>query len=251
MRTFSTRVKNKIRSKFATKVSGRSLYVRYVAGKKGLEIGGPSQVFQAGDILDLYREVGELDNCNFARATVWGNYQDYFQFADGKAPGRMFFGEGSDLSQIPDASYDFVLSSHNLEHFANPVKAIREWQRVLRPDGAMILVLPNYKYTFDHRRTPTPVDHMLNDFDQDMGEDDLTHLEEILEHHDVDLDPGVASAEHFRKRSLANISNRCLHHHVFDRKNSRALFERLGFVVRSVDDVFPCHLCLLVTMGKS
>ena len=118
--------------------------------------------------------------------------------------------------RIADHTYDFILSSHNLEHFANPVKALQEWKRVTRPGGGLILVLPDYSKTFDHRRTPTTVDHMFEDFERDTQEDDLTHLPEILEKHDISLDPGVASADEFHRRSLDNFNNRCLHHHVFD-----------------------------------
>ena len=90
------------------------------------------------------------------------------------------FCDGSNLVGVENGSYDFVLSSHNLEHFANPVKALKEWQRVLRPGGSLILVLPHYAKTFDHRRKLTPVAHMIEDFERNTQEDDLSHLEEIL-----------------------------------------------------------------------
>ena len=116
--------------------------------------------------------------------------------------------------------------------------------------GALILVLPYYKNTFDHRREPTSVDHMFSDYEQNIGEDDLTHLPEILEKHDLSKDPGAKDIENFRIRSLNNIENRCLHHHVFDEHNSRELIERSGFVVHSVDRAFPFHLCLLATKAS-
>ena len=225
----------------------RRLYQPFILNKQGLEIGGPSEVFRRRQPADLYRWVGRLDNCNFSRSTVWAEQQDDFTFDPQKAPGKSIFCDGSDLASVPDSSYDFILSSHNLEHFANPVKALKEWRRVLRPSGALVLVLPHYKRTFDHRRTPTSVDHMLVDFDRNVGEDDLTHLPEILEKHDISMDPGAGTPEQFHKRSLDNISNRCLHHHVFDEANSRELLYRTGFHVRSMDLAFPFHLCILAT----
>lgn len=33
---------------------------------------------------------------------------------------------------VPDKSYDFVISSHVLEHFVNPIKALREWKRIAK-----------------------------------------------------------------------------------------------------------------------
>ncbi len=228
----------------------RGLYLPFVSGKTGLEIGGPSQVFRAGEPIDIYQHLERLDNCDFSSNTVWTKQQSGYNFAEGKPPGTNIVCDGSALSPIADDSYDCVLSSHNLEHFANPVKAVYEWKRVLRSNGALILVLPYYKKTFDHRREPTSVEHMFADFDNNMGEDDLTHLPEILANHDLSRDPGAQAPVDFHARSLCNIQNRCLHHHVFDANNSRGLLEHAGFSVQCIDQAFPFHLCLLAAMKK-
>ncbi len=134
------------------------LAVSLVEGKRGLEIGGPSEVFHGWyRPLRLYNKVGSLDNCDFSRTTPWSSHSDSFQFSRFRRPGRIIVCDGSNLAGVENGSYDFVLSSHNLEHFANPVKALKEWQRVLRPGGSLILVLPHYEKTFDHRRRLTSV----------------------------------------------------------------------------------------------
>lgn len=218
----------------------------FIAGKKGLEIGGPSTVFQGGiQPLPIYPLVGSLDNCDFSRATTWASHGEDYVFSQAKPPGKNIFRDATDLSCIADHTYDFILSSHNLEHFANPVKAIREWMRVTRPGGSLIVVLPNYSKTFDHRRKPTSVDHIFSDFERDTQEDDLTHLPEILERHDLSLDPGAGSPEAFHRRSLDNFNNRCLHQHVFDKANSCELLERCGMEVLAVDLARPFHILLL------
>lgn len=43
---------------------------------------------------------------------------------------------------VPDASFDAVLCTEVLEHVADPVKAVREMARVLRPGGKMIITAP-------------------------------------------------------------------------------------------------------------
>ncbi len=226
----------------------RPKYVELVRGKRGIEIGGPSDVFRAGNPLALYEFVGGLDNCNFSELTVWeGRQGTDYNFHPEKKAGRTIFCEGSDLATVPDGTYDFVLSSHNLEHLANPVRALAEWRRIMCASGVLILALPNYQKTFDHRRKPTTVDHMLKDFEQETGEDDLSHLPEILERHDLSRDRGAGSLDEFRERSRNNLANRCLHHHVFDTKNSRELLERTGFRVHSIDVAEPCHILLLAT----
>ncbi|WP_254064322.1 methyltransferase domain-containing protein [Granulicella sp. S156] len=223
--------------------------ISLVEGKSGLEIGGPSAVFrERGSPLPIYKKVGSLDNCDISRSTVWASHSDSYAFSPQRPAGRNIFCDGSDLSTIANKSYDFILSCHNLEHFANPVKALKEWQRVTRPGGALVLVLPNYSRTFDHRRAPTPVSHMLQDYDQNIQEDDLTHLPEILLMHDLSMDRSAGTREAFRERSQKNFTNRCLHHHVFDEINSRELLIQAGMDVLAVETALPYHIFLLARM---
>ena len=51
----------------------------------------------------------------------------------------------NDLSALPDACMDAVFSSHCIEHLYldQAVPALREWRRVLRPDGFLLLVCPD------------------------------------------------------------------------------------------------------------
>jgi SAM-dependent methyltransferase len=226
--------------------SSLRLALQLVKGKSGIEIGGPSEFFRKwNDPLPIYEKIGALDNCDFSRNTTWTSHADSFVYHARKAPGRTIFSEGSNLAAVANHTYDFVLSCHNLEHFANPVKALKEWQRIARPGGALILILPDYRMTFDHRRKPTPVAHMLEDFDRDMQENDLTHLPEVLREHDLSRDPGAGTVEEFHHRSLNNFQNRCLHHHVFDEKNSGDLLRAIGMNVLSVETVPTCHIVLL------
>ncbi len=242
------RIGNRLKLMRQGRLKSFEMYLPYVCGKSGLEIGGPSGIFRKGNPLPLYEEIGRLDNCDFSKSTVWAKHTETFIFSPKKAPGNTLFCDGSALVDVADSSYDFILSAHNLEHFANPIKALKEWQRVLKPNGTLVLVLPNYRATFDHLRKPTRVDHMFEDFEQDTGEDDLTHLPEILEKHDLKRDIEAGSRQDFHKRSLDNFSNRCLHHHVFDEHNSRELLSRVGFEVLTVDLAFPFHICILARM---
>lgn len=236
------------RHKTIPPIQSYPLYIPFLGGKSGLEIGGPSKTFRNRNPFPIYNEVGSLDNCDFSRDTVWANHNSQFIFSRQKPGGKVIICDGSQLTPVADSSYDFVLSSHNLEHFANPVKALMEWKRVLRPTGGLILVLPYYRNTFDHRRLPTPVAHMIDDFERNTGEDDLTHLSEILDRHDLSRDRAAGSFDNFKKRSLDNFNNRCLHHHVFDESNSRDLLSAIGFEVLAVDLARPYHLCLLAAL---
>jgi SAM-dependent methyltransferase len=37
-----------------------------------------------------------------------------------------------------------IISRHSLEHVLDPIKALREWRRVLQEDGKVIIVLPDH-----------------------------------------------------------------------------------------------------------
>lgn len=213
-------------------------YREYLQGMRCLEIGGPSDILGFGGPLPIYSCLGEIDNCNFAERTLWSSEAVRYS--------RTFVVEGSAL-QIPEGVYDCVIASHCLEHMANPIRALHEWKRVLRAGGALMLILPHRDYTFDWRRPVTTIEHMKKDFEQDMPESDLTHLDEILALHDLSRDPGAGTAEQFRERSLKNAQFRAIHHHVFVPETAAALLCEAGFsVIRQ--DVQGYNI---VTLAKS
>lgn len=47
------------------------------------------------------------------------------------------------LPDFEDASQDFVFSSHLLEHIEDYASALKEWWRVIRPGGYLVLYLPH------------------------------------------------------------------------------------------------------------
>jgi len=57
----------------------------------------------------------------------------------------LFVNDAGSLDLVADASMDFVFSSHMLEHVeeARLVKTLREWMRVIKPKGYLVLYLPD------------------------------------------------------------------------------------------------------------
>ena len=68
------------------------------------------------------------------------------------------------LAGIADASLDFVISAHVIEHLRDPIGAIVSAIRVLKPGGIHLLVVPEMRRTFDRDRPETSVAHVLADF---------------------------------------------------------------------------------------
>jgi hypothetical protein len=255
--TFPSRSRKKIRLLLQGRLRCFKLALSLVEGKRGLEIGGPTDLFKGWRKpsrchwffapLPIYDRAGSLDNCNFSDKTIWGIHDPTYRFSPRRPPGAVIIAEGTDISSVPAGTYDFILSSHNLEHFANPVKALMEWKRVTRPRGALILVLPHYQRTFDHLRTPTSVEHMLDDYARNIGEDDTTHLAEVVQLHDLAIDGFLKTGtlEEFRARCANNLSNRMMHHHVFDEANSTELLTRVGLEVLALELSLPYHMIIL------
>lgn len=215
---------------------------------KGIEVGGPSHIFSKKGLFPVYPLVDQLDNCNFASATVWeGNISEgyNFRYAPNKPLGRQYLAEATDLSKISSSTYDLLLSSHVLEHTANPILALSEWIRILKDDGLLVLIVPHKDGTFDHKRPVSTLKHLINDFNSDMTEDDLTHMQEIIELHDLTRDAEAGDINSFKERSKLNLENRCFHHHVFDTRLAVSLVDYLGLKICSVEAIQPMHILIV------
>jgi SAM-dependent methyltransferase len=183
-----------------------------VINKFGLEIGGPSESAK----LSVYPYAALIDNVIFSKNTVWHNTVNnefkYYRYKSGKC----FINDSTDIYSISDNSYDFLYASHTLEHVANPIKALKEWLRIIKNDGYIILVLPDKNKCFDHNREYSKFTTIRSQYENGVGEDDLSTLPEILEKHDLSMDPPAGTFEQFKLRSLDNYNNRCLHHYVYN-----------------------------------
>jgi SAM-dependent methyltransferase len=83
------------------------------------------------------------------------------------------------LSPIPDASQDFVICSHVLEHLAEPI-GFAEIHRVLRLGGVALIMLPDRRRTFDQDQDPTPLAHLVAEHDAGVTKVDDDHVEAFL-----------------------------------------------------------------------
>jgi SAM-dependent methyltransferase len=92
---------------------------------------------------DLRRHYPELDGQPFAPVSVIGTAENLAAFGDG--------------------SLDFIIANHLLEHLEDPIAGLLEFQRVLRPNGALYMALPDSRVTFDRTRELTPPEHILEE----------------------------------------------------------------------------------------
>jgi SAM-dependent methyltransferase len=57
--------------------------------------------------------------------------------------------DGERLASVPDASVDFVIANHFLEHCQDPIGALGTMFRAVRPGGIVYLAIPDKRFTFD------------------------------------------------------------------------------------------------------
>lgn len=72
-------------------------------------------------------------------------------------------GDAQHMPGVPDAHYDFVYSSHCLEHMRSVEETLANWVRILKPGGWLYLVVPDYclyekmvwpsRFNTDHKQT--------------------------------------------------------------------------------------------------
>jgi SAM-dependent methyltransferase len=80
--------------------------------------------------------------------------------------------DGGDAMALPGIDYDFVFSSHCLEHIENPVAALEHWRSKMRYGGTLFLYLPHPDMTYWlpqncrkhlHAWKPKQMAHLLRD----------------------------------------------------------------------------------------
>lgn len=97
-----------------------------------------------------------LHDSRFATRYFVGNGLDVGGGIDSLAVYREFFplaknifvydrphGDAQLLSNITDESFDFLYSSHCLEHMRDPVDSMTNWLRVVRPGGHLVINVPD------------------------------------------------------------------------------------------------------------
>jgi SAM-dependent methyltransferase len=177
------------------------------------------------------------------------------------AGGRTAAGVLADAAQLPfaESALDYLAHSHVLEHLPNPVRALVEWYRVVRPGGWIYMVVPDRRYTFDRPRECTPVAHMLRDYEDGTDVRDATHFEDYAMNREMEgshLAAGRDRAEWpaLRMQLLAEMREDAarggipgLHYHVFEPPNLVELLEtlqthpatRLDWRIARVEEGYP------------
>jgi SAM-dependent methyltransferase len=87
-----------------------------------------------------------------------------------------------DALELPHGPFDYVFSSHCLEHLPNPIAALEHWKTRLRPGGVLFLYLPHPDMTYwkpqncrKHLHSWTP--SQMAEIVSDLGFENVIHSE--------------------------------------------------------------------------
>jgi len=210
----------------------KSILEEITNNKIGVEIGGPSY-----NGIDIYKNAISLDNVIFSKNTIWSNHNNEYKYYQNKT-GKFIINDAVNIENVNNDVYDFCFSSHCLEHIANPLKAIKEWLRIIKKDGYIIIIVPEKSGCFDHKRNYSNFSTLLSQYEKNIDEGDLSTLYEILMNHDLTLDPPAGDFISFTKRSLDNLNNRCLHHYVYNDE-----------LLMNINNFFNCCFIYKETIG--
>lgn len=161
MNKFSKNIHN-LKRRLGRKLAGSNPHdlAWFLCSGQGLEIGARSNPYpfvrcfvQYADIGDdlVIRKIAEGFDSNLKNQ----NYTEVDYILKGPKYG---------FDSINDNSFDFVFSDNVLEHTPNPIYALSEQYRIVKPGGIIYCVLPNKKATFDRKRTPTKLDTFIGKF---------------------------------------------------------------------------------------
>jgi SAM-dependent methyltransferase len=151
---------------------------RYLTGK-GIEIGAgfwPLRV-PPGVSVSYVDRLSREDLVRANRAVAVGANLD-----PGAIPPVDVVDDAERLEKVGDASQDFVVANHFLEHAEDPITALGNLLRVLRPNGVLYLTLPDARRSFDAGRPRTSVEHLLRDHDEGPQASRQEHYEEWARH---------------------------------------------------------------------
>lgn len=147
--------------------------------------------------------------------------------------------DGERLQPLVDAGQDFVIANHFLEHCQNPILAVENIFRVLKPGGVLYLALPDKRFTFDAARPTTTIEHLMRDFEEGSEHSRQAHFAEWV--HCVD---GIVDGQEAAERaSMLMKQDYSIHFHVWSQKEMIEL-------VMFLQSTFPFDIELMLRSNE-
>jgi SAM-dependent methyltransferase len=124
--------------------------------------------------------------------------REYPELADWNLTNVDIVDDGEKLETIAAESQDFIVANHFLEHTEDPVGTIETHLGKLKPGGVLFYAVPDKRFTFDFRRPPTPIEHMVADHEEGPARSRAEHYREwcrLVIDAEAGASPSVGNAE--------------------------------------------------------
>lgn len=163
--------------------------------------------------------------------------------------------DGETLSSFSDASLDFIIGNHLIEHASNLFGTLNNWLRKLRAGGVIFMAIPDKRYTFDADRPLTPLNHIIEDYlatPDERRQRDQEHYHEWVAA--VEKTPADQRSQRARQLMEAGYS---IHYHTFVLKSFLQLLGQaqaqlnLPFEIAACADTVPGSNEFVVVLRKS
>lgn len=118
-----------------------------IEGKKILEIGSGYGFFLIYGIKELEWDLYGIEPGRGEFAGRWEIAKEMLK-QNGISQERLICSVGEDI-RLESNSYDVVICNAVLEHVMDPQKVVQEAYRVLKPGGALIFNIPNYRWFYE------------------------------------------------------------------------------------------------------
>jgi SAM-dependent methyltransferase len=119
-------------------------------------------------------EIGALQSPLALRPDTYVRYADRLTLAQARAHypeldslalvDPSIISDAAALCPVAEQSVDFVIANHVLEHLIDPLAALGEWLRVVRPGGYVYVAVPEHTNPLDRLRQVTELGHLIDDF---------------------------------------------------------------------------------------
>ncbi|WP_293120383.1 methyltransferase domain-containing protein [Okeania sp. SIO1I7] len=245
-----TPVDNSFVKNFYKKIHGRSRNSEFgkmayqLCKGKGLEIGALHQPFDL-DACVIYADrfkTSELQD--LYKNDPRGKYIQQVQVVSDKNKYDFF----------DDNSFNFVISSHVLEHTFNPGRVLEEWIRIVKQGGIVYFVIPDKRYTFDRNRELTSVKLLIDKFDNNTNTADYETYYDAM----VNAEPALRVLDEAGKKERVKKAfekQSSIHVHTFTAESTQefmtALASKIGFeVVYSSSQGMHIHFALKKNHNK-
>ena len=169
------------------------------------------------------------------RMTVAELRQQYPELGKYKLVEPDIIDDGERLERIGDATQNFVIANHFIEHCQDPIRATATIFRVLKPGGIALLAIPDKRFTFDHKRPITPLDHLIRDHESGPEWSRREHYEEWLALVEDEVTRGKSARELME-------TDYSIHFHVWTQAE---LLEFFGALTKKYDLHFSIELMLM------